>query len=365
MKETHYVTYDPEKIYGEMQNAYMEAGGDPIYPGDEKEMLLRAVQAVMVQAFAGIDQGLRMATLRYAVGDYLDMYGQKRGCVRLEEAAAEATVEITLGASGEAKTIPAGLLLTADGEHLYKTLEPIYQTGYAQTIRVTIQAEQTGSAGNGLEKGTMMQALGSRDSIEKILCVKSAQGGQERENDESYRERIRVYGLTNVTTGPRAQYEAAAKNVSSQILSARARNAGAGNVEIVLLLDSTEGADGIREAVLEALNDQSVRPLTDRVTVRWAEPVEYTLKLQYAVDRGDNIADAVAAAVGDYQEWQDETIGRAFNPDRLMAAIYQAGAQRVRWGSGSVFGAGGSIGYTEIDDYQHCKGTITVEVAEL
>ena len=69
--ELHYVTYDPDAIWKEMMLAYITAGGDVLYPGDEKEMLLRSVQADIVQVFAGVDNALRMQTLRYAVGDYL------------------------------------------------------------------------------------------------------------------------------------------------------------------------------------------------------------------------------------------------------------------------------------------------------
>ena len=38
--ELHYVTYDPDEIMQEMMVAYLNAGGDLLYAGDEKEMLL-------------------------------------------------------------------------------------------------------------------------------------------------------------------------------------------------------------------------------------------------------------------------------------------------------------------------------------
>ena len=41
--EIHYLAYDPEELWKEMIVAYVEAGGDILYPGDEKEMLLRGV----------------------------------------------------------------------------------------------------------------------------------------------------------------------------------------------------------------------------------------------------------------------------------------------------------------------------------
>ena len=64
-----------------------------------------------------------------------------------------------------------------------------------------------------------------------------------------------------------------------------------------------------------------------------------------------------------YRAWQDMTIGRPFNPDRLMATLYQAGAMRVTWGEGSNFN-GGAVSYTEIAQNAHCRGEITVAVIE-
>ena len=49
--ELHYVTYDPEELWQAMVTAYIGAGGDLLYPGDEKEMLLRGVQAALVEGF--------------------------------------------------------------------------------------------------------------------------------------------------------------------------------------------------------------------------------------------------------------------------------------------------------------------------
>ena len=42
-----------------------------------------------------------------------------------------------------------------------------------------------------------------------------------------------------------------------------------------------------------------------------------------------------------------------------MAMLYQAGATRVIWDTGSVFN-GGSVTYTEIAENKRCKGEITL-----
>lgn len=360
--EIHYLTYDPEEIFKEMQYAFIEAGGDVLYPGDEKEMLLRGVQSVLTQAFAGVDNALRMATLRYAQGNYLDIYGEKRNCERIRAAAARATAEITFRATGIAKTIEAGSTLTADGEHIYALDDDVAQSGHAQVIRVGITARDTGSAGNGLLAGTQMQFMVPQTAVQSVYCVEDAKGGQEKENDETYRARIRKFGLANTTTGPRMQYESVAMNVTSEVLDAHAANLGAGKVGVSLLLRSEKGADAIMKSVKDALNATSVRPMTDEVIIQKAKAIPYKLNVQYRAESGSDITAALGKVISDYQAWQDESIGRAFNPDRLMAELYQAGATRVIWGEGSQFNGASNMEYTEIEADAHCKGTITLSM---
>lgn len=359
--ELHYVTYDPEEIWRDIVTTYVDAGGDILYPGDEKEMLLRSVQSVVTQLFAAVDNALRMQTLRYALGEYLDVLGEQRDCHRFLSTAASATVTFTFSASGQSKVIRAGTAMTADGELFYTTVNEFTQTGYAQVVTVEVVCSQEGSAGNGLLSGTQMQLAITNPAVVSVFVATSAAGGNDEEDDETYRERIRLYGLASVTTGPSGQYESKAKNVSGEILDAKAVNLSAGSVGVYLILESSTGAGAILQSVRDALNATNVRPLTDTVTVSEAEAVPYTLNVQYSAETGSNITAAISAAISEYEKWQDDVIGRAFNPDHLMASIYQAGATRVLWGDGSSFN-GGTVEYTAIDATKRCKGTITLAV---
>ena len=359
--ELHYLTYDPEQIWTEMITNYIAAGGDILYPGDEKEMLLRSVQADIVQVLAGVDNALRMQTLRYAVGEYLDVIGEMRGCIRIPATAAAAKVKITTNATGEAGTLEAGTIMTADGVTFYKLDEDLTLTGSVLTATVGITASESGSDGNELAVGTEMVLYIGNPAIYRIEVTEAASGGGEAEDDETYRERIHAYVLTAVTTGPAAQYEAAARAVSRSILDAKALNGGDGEVDIYLILDDDATPATIIQAVEDALSAADTRPLTDTVVVVEATDVTYTLNVKYESNGSSLVASAAAKAVEEYQAWQDETIGRAFNPDRLMAALYQAGATRVIWDTGSEFD-GGTVEYTAIASTERCKGTITLTV---
>ena len=82
--ELHYIDVDSEELWDEMVNTYAEEGGDLLYPGDEKEVLLRGVQAIGINILMKVDNALRMDTLTYAVRDYLKEYGMKRYCEYME-----------------------------------------------------------------------------------------------------------------------------------------------------------------------------------------------------------------------------------------------------------------------------------------
>lgn len=361
--ELHYLTYDPDAIWDQMIINYVDAGGDILYPGDEKEMLLRSVLADIVQIFAGVDNALRMQTLRYAVGPYLDMIGELRGCERIEASPATATATITAKATGKTGTLEAGTAMTADGQVFYMLTEDLELTGYEQTVTVDIECTEDGSEGNGLLAGTELTLAISNKAIESIVVATDASGGNEAEDDDTYRERIRQHGLSSVTTGPYQQYESAAKEVSSEIVDAKALNAGGGDVHIYLIFSSDTGKAAIMQAVEDALSADDKRPLTDMVLVSEADHIPYTLNVQYDCDNSSATLAAIQEAVTDYQKWQDGVIGRAFNPDRLLAALYQSGCTRASWMSGSEFGNGGAVEYTEIAAHEHCKGTITLTAA--
>lgn len=357
--ELHYLTYDPEEIWAEITAAYADAGGDILYPGDEKEILLRAVQSVLVQVFAGVDHALRMQTLRYAVGDYLDVLGEQRNCPRIAAAAAKATIRISFRATGETNTMPAGTAFTADGSLFFLTDGDIYVTGDLQTVTAQVTADRTGTDGNSLLAGTQLFPAAADPAIVDVTAATDAAGGTDREDDETYRERIRESGLASVSTGPARQYEAAAMAVSSEILDAAALNGGAGVVGIYLILTEDAPAS-ILSQVEAALSADDVRPLTDTVTVQEATPVAYTLAVQYRCDGSSQANAAIAAAAEEYQSWQDNKVGRAFDPDKLTAMLYAAGATRVIFASGSAFD-GGAVAYTEIEPTERCLGTIALE----
>lgn len=358
-----YVDFNPQRIWQEMHETYIRCGGDVLYPGDEKEILMRGVLAQAVSILAKVDTALRMDTLTYATGEYLKLYGEKRNCYYREAIAATAPVTITFGSSGVSQTIPAGTELTADGNVMYALESDIQQTGTAQQVETTVICSQAGAIGNGLHSGTQLQFVRPNSAVLSAVVTADASGGMDAEEEETYRERIRRYGLASVTTGPAAKYEADAMEASADVLDAKALNDGDGEVGVYLTIRASATSADVIAAVATALNPEDKRPLTDHVTVYAAESVAYTLNVKVWYSEFSSLTQPIADTIAQYQVWQDNKVGRAFDPNKLVSMLYQSGAERVAFLEGS--GMDGSMDYAAISPRKHCAGTITVtEVVE-
>ena len=360
-KDLVYVACDPDALWAAGIELYMNNGGGILYPGDEKEMLLRSFVALMAQGLAAANEGIKMRTLRYAVGEFLNVVGEKAFCDRITARPASGEVTIVFAQSGISQTIEAGAQMTADGEKYYKTTADIVQTGFAQTVVAKIECTEAGSKGNGLAEGTMMQMARNNPAIASITVSSAAIGGNDLEEEEAYRERIRTNGGAAVTTGTTFQYRADALAASSDVIDAKPVKNADRTVTVHLLLK--EGADeaSVIAAVLAALNPDNRRPLSDSVSAGIAEALPYTLNLSYALPdtATADVAQAVAACVAEYIDWQENEIAKAFNPYYLVSAMYTAGATMVTIDESSSFNGGAAV-YTAIGKNQRCKGTVSI-----
>lgn len=364
-EELHYLTYDPDSIWDSMLDVYMAQGGDILYGGDEKEMLLRSVQEVIVLALGNIDNALRMTTLRYAQGDYLKLIGEERGCEYMDALPASATLRITFKQGYAAQTIAAGATFTADGATMYTTDADIDYTGQAQTIDVGITCTEAGSRGNGVPAGTVMRSTEGLAMIESARTIDATSGGRDAEDYEDYRERVRQAIFMSVTTGPVEQYRARTMAATTQLHDATVLQGDPGVVEVYLLIkDGATPADVI-STVKEALNAETVRPLTDTVNVQEALVLSYNIDAEYKLPEGalTTSAQKMQDAADEYQQWQDTEIGRAFDPYQLVANLYRAGAERVKLLDTSKVG-GNALDYTAVDKKTRCKGIVNLTMAE-
>lgn len=109
----------------------------------------------------------------------------------------------------------------------------------------------------------------------------------------------------------------------------------AGYVRIYALMnDGTVATSTIKELILEACNDDTVRPLTDYVQVQDPCTVDYNITLTYYIQSGTetpaaDIQSAVEDAVTEFKKWQAARLGRDINPSKLISLLMQTGIKRA------------------------------------
>lgn len=188
---------------------------------------------------------------------------------------------------------------------------------------------------NAAARGVMLAyAEGSDlDHLAALFGVARIEG----EDDARLRARaqLSIEGLS--TAGPRLSYVFHALSASNAVRDVSVSSPSPGDVLVVVLAEPGEATpNGLPDAallqtVLDRVNADDVRPLTDFVSVVAAELLTYTVRADLIVGSGpdsDVVLAAARAALDEYTE-QQFALGRDIAISGLHAALHQSGVTRV------------------------------------
>lgn len=157
------------------------------------------------------------------------------------------------------------------------------------------------------------------------------------ESDEALRLRVPAAFEGLSVAGPTAAYEFHAKSADGRVADASATSPAP--AEVVLTVLSREG-DGTAEADLlavveQALNSENVRPVADRLTVRSAEIIPYSVDATIFLYPGPEAEPVMAAAKASLQKYiaSQTRLGRDIRRSAIYAALHVEGVQRVELAS--------------------------------
>ena len=310
--------------------AYMtEATGKPYtLPRVSRDRFkLYAAAAQIYQAMKYVDVKGKMDTVKYSVGDFLDLLGAFRCGATRNQAASAARASVT--------AIPQGTRIAA-GQLFFAT--SVYTEIPAGDLTADIPATcmTAGETGNGLAPGELKTLVDPVPYVQSVENTSTSSGGADRESDESFAARIFIAPGKYSTAGSRNGYEYHVQDYSSAIGGVHvSSDQAAGTVDIVFVMadGSLPSAETI-SAMSQHMSAETLRPMNDLVTVRAPAEVKYTVSLTYYINQSDNnravaIQQAVSAAVDSYIAWQRK-IGRDINPSKLLALVMGAGAKRAQ-----------------------------------
>jgi phage-related baseplate assembly protein len=153
------------------------------------------------------------------------------------------------------------------------------------------------------------------------------------ELDDDYRARIPLSLEGYTTAGSEGSYVFHALSAAGTIKDVSAVSPAPGQVTIYVLSTNGDGtaSDAELAAVTAALNADSVRPMTDQVTVQSSTPLPYTIDAQLVLYAGPSAEVVVAAAVAAAQAYADSVHRNGYDVSLsgVFRALHQPGVDRV------------------------------------
>lgn len=327
-----------EEMISDFQEKYYELTDsyEILSEFDKYRIMINAVSLKLYQAFQYIDRAGKMNLLKYSYGDYLENLGANRGVTINEAKVARCNLQFTLSQpQNKVIGIPAGTKATS-GDGVYFLTEEYCEIEIGQ-LNVTTRAvsQVTGTIGNNYSIGQINILSEPIAYVEKVSNIDIPSGGEDRESDDRFRERIFFSPSGYSTAGPEDSYIYWVNNYSSKIEDIKVISPSDDTVQILVTKKNGEIPDNEFLMGLENyLSDSNIKPITEKVIVSAPEVVSYDISGTYYISKKDvlnvsNIIKKVDEAVLEYVLWQKNQIGKDINPYFLYHLLIKAGVKRV------------------------------------
>lgn len=338
LPDVTFAELDAKKVEASIITLYEGITNTVLYPGDPVRLFLSTLAAVIANRNVITDFTGKMNLLRYARGNYLDHIGAMLGVARLDPTPASVQQRFTLQEAQPANVvIPQGTRVTPDGKTYFASDTALVISAGGLTGDVWATCLTTGPGGNGFMSGQINRLVDPLPYMTSVENTVMSSGGADTEEDEPYRERIRLAPESFTTAGSELSYVFWALSANQNVSDVSVYSPVPGQVKVAVLLQGgvlpDPNGDEIAD-VREAVSGKKHRPLTDQVEVLPAVAVgfDYTVTWYITEEQAPFISDigtAIKKAVTNYEAWQTAKIGRDLNPDKLIRACLGAGAKRV------------------------------------
>lgn len=326
-----------DSLVRDYEEKYFETTGEKIIlaRADPVTLLLYACAVQFYQGYKYIDKAGKMDLLKYAYGPYLDHIASMKGITREQAKPARVMVRFTLSeVRPNTIEIPQGTQVT-DGSMYFETEQYAEIKPGSGYIDVECVCLVSGSDGNDLQPGEINTLVNPIPYVASVSNIEETAGGVDIEDDDSMKERVYIAPSSYSVAGPEDAYRYWVKTFNSGISDVLVQSDNPVDIIVEFIMSDGElPTTGLIQGLQLYLQNKQIRPLTDKVTVKAPDTVDYKLDVRYYINssdlkRADTIKANVTAAVEQYIVWQRSKIGRDINPSQLIQMMVSAGAKRV------------------------------------
>lgn len=336
--EYQFISTDINELIAKLILSYEQLTGIKLHPANPERLFIQWLAGIIIQErvlnnYTG-NQNLPSRAERENLNEISELFFIK------ERPPAQPSICTMRFYISEVQTssilVPKGTRVTGTGINFaWETTVDAYVDIGSLYVDVMVQCTTAGKVGNGYTPGQIDTIIRPYAYFDKCENITESDAGSDESSDDEYYELMRSSQDAFSTAGATGGYIYFAKQVSREIADVVVNSPVGGQVNIYVLMKggAIAGAE-IKNAVLAACNDKSVRPLTDYVVVADAEEINYNIEFTYYIPNDLSLSaleveTVVNEAVSDYIEWQYGKLGRDINPDELRQRVKSVGVKRI------------------------------------
>lgn len=329
IKEPVFVESNWDAINRELISAYENATGVKISKGQ--------LEAILLSIFAYRENLLRIIMqetakqnlLAYAVGEKLEHLGALLGVYRLPASKATTTLRFTFVEPLPSELlIPAGTrVMSKDEKATFETIKDVNVASGTTYVDIEAQCSEAGSAGNGYLPGNINILIDPVAFVSSVENISISYGGSDIEDDEHLRQRIQLAPEAFSNAGSKGAYEFWAKTAHQDIVDVSVLSPEPGQVKVVVLMKGGNiPSQEILDLVIETLNDERIRPLTDYVIVSAPEEVSYSISAKLYIYRSasmmaQSIVEKARRVLESYADTIKSKLGQDIVPEQIIGLL--------------------------------------------
>jgi phage-related baseplate assembly protein len=220
--------------------------------------------------------------------------------------------------------------------------EPIVKLLQENAYREVIWRQRVNEAARAVmlayAAGADLDQIGANSSVERLVITPADETTLPptpavMESDTDYRLRIQQAPEGLSTAGSTGAYQFHGRSADGRVADISVISPEPACVTVSVLSRENNGAacDELLAVVRAALNDEDVRPVTDRVTVQSATIVDYTIDAALYLYPGPESEPVLSAAKAKLQTYisTQHRLGRDIRKSAIYAALHVEGVQRV------------------------------------
>jgi phage-related baseplate assembly protein len=325
-----FIETDQATIVNDMVTDFEASSAKALQPAQVERLMINAYAYREGLVRMGVQLAAEQNLVAFATEERLDALAGNLGVTRLVDKHATCTIRFTLATVlGTDTTIPAATRVRSTNEVV--TFTPnVDGTILAGQSYADIPCTCTvgGEIGNGYTAGQVSVLLDPIAGVTSAANTTTTDGGVDTESDDALRERVRLAPYAYGSAGSKNGYKFHALSVGPEIVDAYVTSPAGGEVQVAILTISGAPTVGQLAAVTAALSAETVRPLTDTVTVVSAVALPYTIEATLTVydtaDQASVLATAIAAAEA-LAALRRRTLGADITGAQVSAALFVPG----------------------------------------